>query len=74
MVNTTNYETFNPTKRTKICKKLCFLSFSRKCGDKYDKNQGQTEIDAAKTASKRVARKTSEATDDLIGDKIADKI
>ena len=58
----------------KYVKSYVFLSFSRKCGDKYDKNQGQTEIDAAKTASKRVARKTSEATDDLIGDKIADKI
>ena len=33
----------------------------------------KTEIDAAKTASKRVVQKT-EATGDLIGTKIADKI
>ena len=34
----------------------------------------QTEIDAAKTASKRVVKKTAEATADIIGNKIADKI
>ena len=34
----------------------------------------KTEIDAAKTASKRVVKKTAEATRDLIGNKIADKI
>ena len=34
----------------------------------------KTEIDAAKTASKRVVQKTTEATGDLIGNKIADKI
>ena len=34
----------------------------------------KTEIDAAKTASKRVVQKTAEATLDLIGNKIADKI
>ena len=34
----------------------------------------KTEIDAAKTASKRVVQKTAEATGDLIGNKIADKI
>ena len=32
------------------------------------------EIDAARTASKRVVKKTTEGTDDLIGNKIADKI
>ena len=34
----------------------------------------KTEIDAAKTSSKRVVQKTVEATVDLIGNKIADKI
>ena len=34
----------------------------------------KTEIDAAKTACKRVVQKTAEATGDLIGIKIADKI
>ena len=34
----------------------------------------KTEIDAAKTASKRVVQKTTEATGDLTGNKIADKI
>ena len=34
----------------------------------------KTEIDAAKTASRRVVQKTAEATGDLIGNKIADKI
>ena len=34
----------------------------------------KTEIDTAKTASKRVVQKTAEARGDLIGNKIADKI
>ena len=34
----------------------------------------KTEIDVAKTASKRVAQKTAEATGYLIQNKIADKI
>ena len=34
----------------------------------------KTEIDAAKTVSKRVVQKTAEAAEDLIGNKIADKI
>ena len=34
----------------------------------------KTEIDAAKTASKRVVQKTAEAAGDLIGNKTADKI
>ena len=34
----------------------------------------KTEIDAAKTAPKRVVQKTAEATEDVIGNKIADKI
>ena len=34
----------------------------------------KTEIDAAKTDSKRVVQKTAEATEDLIGNRIADKI
>ena len=34
----------------------------------------KTEIDVAKTASKRVVQKFAEATGNLIGNKIADKI
>ena len=33
----------------------------------------KTEIEVAKTASKRVVQKTAETTGDLIGNKIADK-
>ena len=62
----------------KYVKGYGFLSFVRKCGDKYGKKlmdtATKTGIDAAKTASKRVVQKTAEATEDLIGKKIADKI
>ena len=62
----------------KYVKGYGFLSFARKFGDKYDKKlidtATKTEIDAAKTASKRVVQKTAEATGDLIGNKIANKI
>ena len=34
----------------------------------------KTEVDAAKTASKRVVQKAAEATGDLIGNKTADEI
>ena len=55
-----------------------FLSFAKKCGDKYGKKlmdtTKKTGIDAAKTASKTVVQKTAEATGDLIGNKIANKI
>ena len=50
-----------------------FLSFARKFGDKYDKilinTATKVEIDAAKTASKRVVQKIAEATGDLTGKK-----
>ena len=62
----------------KYVKEYDFLSFARKCGDKYGTKlmdtATKTGIDAAKTASKRVVQKTAEATGDLIGNKIADKI
>ena len=65
----------------KYVKGNSFLSFARKCGDKYGKKingyckkKKKTGIDAAKSFSKRVAQKTAEATGDLIGNKIADKI
>ena len=65
-------------KYRKYVKGYGFLLFSRKFGDKYGKKlkdaATKTEIDAAKTASKRVVQKTAEATLDLIGNKIADKI
>ena len=50
----------------------------KKFGDKYGKKlmdaATKTEIDATKTASKRVDQKTAEATGDLVGNKIAVKI
>ena len=54
------------------------MSLAIKLGDRYGKKlidtTAKTEIDAAKTASKRVVQKTVEATGDLIANKIADKI
>ena len=51
--------------------------YGDKSGDKYGKKLmdtvTKTEIDASKTASKRVVQKTAETTD-LIGNKTADKI
>ena len=65
-------------KYRKLAKGYDVLSFARKCSDKYGKKlidtSTKTEIDAAKTTSKRVVQKTAEATGDLIGNKIADKI
>ena len=65
-------------KYRKYVKGYCFLSFSRKFGDKSGKKlmdtATKTGIDAIKTASKRVVQKTAKATGDLIGKKIADKI
>ena len=65
-------------KYRKYVKGYGFLSFVRKCPDKYRKKlidtATKTGMDAAKTASKRVVQKTAEATGDLIGNKIADKI
>ena len=62
----------------KYVKGYSFLSFARKFGDKYGKKlmdtATKTEIDAAKTASKRVVQKTAETTGDFIGNEIADKI
>ena len=62
----------------KYVKGYGFLSFARKCGDKYRKKiidtATKTGMDAEKTASKRVVQKTAEARGDLIENKIADKI
>ena len=62
----------------KYVKGYGFLSFAKKCGNKYGKKlmdtATKTGIDAAKTTSKRVVQKTAEATGDLIGNTIADKI
>ena len=62
----------------KYVKGYGFLSFARKFGYKYGKKlmdaATKTEIDAGKTASRKVVQKTAEATGDLIGNKIADKI
>ena len=62
----------------KYVKGYGFLSFARKFGDKYGKRlmdtATKTEIDAAKTASKRVVQKTAEAAWDMTGNKITDKI
>ena len=55
-----------------------FLSFTRKCGNKYGKTlmdtATKTRINAAKTPSKRVVKKTVEATGELIGNEIPYKI
>ena len=65
-------------KYRKYVKGYDFLSFARKFGDKYEKElmdtATKTEIDTAKTATKKVVQKTAEATRDLIGNKVADKI
>ena len=62
----------------KYVKGYGFLSFAKKCCNKYGKKlmdtATKTGIDASKTASKRVVQKTAETTGDLIGNKIADKI
>ena len=62
----------------KYVKGYGFLSFAKNFSYKYGKKlmdtATKTEIDAAKTASKRVVQKTAEGTGDLIGNKIADKI
>ena len=62
----------------KYVKGYGFLSFAKKCGNKYGKKlmdtATKTGIDAAKTVSKRVVQKTAEATGDLIENKSADKI
>ena len=62
----------------KYVKGYGFLSFAKKCGNKYGKKlmdtATKTGIDAVKTASKRVDQKTAEHTGDLIGNKRADKI
>ena len=51
------------SKYRKYVKGYNFLSFARKCGDKYGKKLMNTAaklgIDAAKTASKRVVQKTA---------------
>ena len=63
---------------TKYVKGYGFLSFTKKCGNKYGKKlmdtATKTGIDSAKTASKKLVQKTAEAAGDLIGNKIADKI
>ena len=53
-----------------------FLSFARKFGDNYGQKSIdtaiKTEIDAAKTAFKRIVQKIADATGYLIGNEIAD--
>ena len=57
----------------KYVKGYGFLSFAKKCGNKYCKKLmdtvTKTGIDTAKTASKMIVQKTAEATGDLIGNK-----
>ena len=57
---------------------MTFCHLQKKLRDKYGKKlmdtATKTEIDAAKTASKRIVQKTAKATEDLIGNKTADKI
>ena len=53
-----------------------FLSFARKFGDSYGQKSIdtaiKTEIDAAKTAFKRIVQKIADATGYLTGNEIAD--
>ena len=66
------------SKYKKYVKGYSFLSFARKIVNKYGKRIMETatkvEIDAAKTASKKLFKTTAEPTRDSIGNKIADKI
>ena len=54
------------------------MLFARNLSDKYDKKildtATKTELDFAKTASKKVVHKTAEGREELIGSKIAEKI
>ena len=54
-----------------------FSSFARNLSDKYKKKildiATKTELDFAKTASKKVVHKTAEGRGELIGSKIAEK-
>ena len=65
-------------KYRKYVKGYGFLSFARKFGNRHGKKLMntaiKTEMDTAKTASKRLVQKTAEATGDLIRNRIADKI
>ena len=62
----------------KYVKGYGFLSCAKKFGNIHGKKlmdtATKTEIDAAKTASKRAAQKAAESTGGLIGNKRADKI
>ena len=57
-------------KYRKYVKGYSFLTFARRFDDKYGKKlidtATKTEIDTAKTASKRVFQKTAEVTGDLV--------
>ena len=54
------------------------MSFVRNLSNKYRKKLldtvAKTELDALKTASKKVVHKTPEAAGEFIGNKIAEKI
>ena len=60
-------------KDRKYVKGYGFLSLARNFGDKYSKKlmgtATKTEVNAGKTASKKVVQKTEKPTGDLIGDK-----
>ena len=58
----------------KYVKGYGFLSFAKKCCNKYGKKLMDTATKTGIDASKRVVQKTTETTGDLIGNKIADKI
>ena len=59
-------------------KSIRFFSFTINLSNKYGKQlldtAIKTELDALKTASKKVVFKIAETADDFIGNKIADKI
>ena len=53
---------------------FCHLQFRDKYGKKLMDTAAKTELEASKTASKRVVQKTAETTEDVIGNNMADEI
>ena len=72
----TSYSTEQRTR--KYVKGHEFLSFARNLSNKYGEilldTTTKTELDALKTASKKLFHKTADATGDFAGKKIVDKI
>ena len=50
------------------------MSFARNLSNKYRKQLLNTELDALKTASKKLFHKLAETTDEFLGNKITDTV